>query len=434
MKISGWGKYPIAEATILQPQSSTEAKRIILSGQACLIPRGRGRSYGDSANASLVLQTKYLDHYIDFNAETGVLSCEAGVSLSEILDLIIPHGWMLPVTPGTSFVTIGGAIASDVHGKNHHHAGTFSNHLRSIDILLGSGQLVTSSPTLHPDLFRATCGGMGLTGLIISATIQLTSIKSSWINQKTLKASCIESLCDLFEQHHQDTYSVAWIDCMASGSALGRSLLMLGEHATEGGLAFKERIAFSVPMEPPFNVLNSFSIKIFNELYYRKSKATSGNTLLPFKNYFYPLDSLKNWNNLYGKTGFVQYQFVLPKSVGVKGLKKVLKVISDSGEASFLAVLKVFGPENTNYLSFPQEGYSLALDFKLSQKVVELIKTLDGLIIAMGGRIYLTKDALMSEKTFKLSYVNWDIFESVREKYGAIGKFSSNQSTRLGLQ
>ena len=434
MKISGWGRYPSVEASILQPHSSSHAREILLVNDVPLIPRGLGRSYGDSANATLVLQSNRLDHFINFNQETGILKCEAGISISEILALTVPHGWMIPVTPGTSFVTLGGAIASDVHGKNHHHAGTLSNHLLSIDILLGNGQLVTSSQSELPDLFQATCGGMGLTGLILSATTQLIRIQSSWMYQTTLRANCLEDLCKLFEQYQQSTYSVAWIDCLATGSSLGRSLLMLGEHSSEGGLEIKDRPTLVIPTELPFNILNSFSIKIFNELYYRKSSLAPTNTLLPFKNYFYPLDSIKNWNYLYGKVGFVQYQFVIPKAVGITGLRNVLKIISDSGEGSFLAVLKVFGPENSNYLSFPLEGYSLALDFKLSEKVIQLIKTLDESIVAMGGRIYLTKDALMSEKTFKLGYQDWEIFESVREKYGAIGKFSSNQSIRLGLQ
>lgn len=433
MKIYGWGRYPTIDAQVLLPQTQSVCVDL-LKGSQIVLPRGMGRSYGDSANSSTVIQSDYLDHFIEFNESTGVLTCEAGVSIREILELTVPKGWFVPVTPGSSFVSIGGAIASDVHGKNHHLSGTFSEHLLSFDLLLGTGEIVTVAKDSYPDLFRATCGGMGLTGMILSASIQLRPIKSSQIHQTTIKASCLEAVCEQFEVNHASTYSVAWIDCLASGRRLGRSLLMLGEHTQDGTLELARKKSLNIPLDMPSSILNHYSIKAFNSLYYHRTCSKTKTELVSFEPYFYPLDAIGNWNRLYGKAGFVQYQFVLPKAVGVKGLRQILEVIVKSGKGSFLAVLKAFGKKNENYLSFPIEGYTLALDFKMSEETVQLIKLLDSVVVEMGGRIYLTKDALMTETSFKKTYPHWEQFEEVRSKYGAIGKFASSQSKRLGLQ
>lgn len=433
MKIYGWGRYPTIDAQVLLPQTRSACVDL-LKGNKIVLPRGMGRSYGDSANSSSVIQTDYLDHFIELNESTGVLTCEAGVSIREILELIVPKGWFVPVTPGSSFVTTGGAIASDVHGKNHHLSGTFSEHLLSFNLLLGTGEIVSVTKDDYPDLFRATCGGMGLTGMILSACIQLKPISSSQINQTTIKANCLEAVCEQFEANHASTYSVAWIDCLASGKRLGRSLLMLGEHSQDGNLELGKKKSLNMPIDMPSSILNHYSIKAFNSLYYNRIFSKTKTELVSFEPYFYPLDAIANWNRLYGKAGFVQYQFVLPKAVGVKGLRQILEVIVKSGKGSFLAVLKAFGKVNQNFLSFPIEGYTLALDFKISEETVQLMKLLDSMVVEMGGRIYLTKDALMSETSFKRTYPQWQQFEEVRTKYGAIGKFASSQSKRLGLQ
>jgi decaprenylphospho-beta-D-ribofuranose 2-oxidase len=433
MKIYGWGKYPTIDAKVLLPQAHIECANFLKSNEIVL-PRGMGRSYGDSANSLTVIESTYLDHFIEFDVTTGVLTCEAGASIREILQLIVPKGWFVPVTPGSSFVTIGGAIASDVHGKNHHLSGTFSEHLLSFDLMLGSGEIVSVTKDVYPDLFRATCGGMGLTGMILSASIQLKPIQSSQIIQSTIKTNCLEEVCEQFEANHASTYSVAWIDCLAKGKQLGRSLLMLGEHSQEGTLGLGKLKSQNLPIDMPQSLLNHYSIKAFNSLYYHRVFSKTKTEKISFESYFYPLDAIGNWNRLYGKAGFVQYQFVLPKAVGVKGLRQILEVIVKSGKGSFLAVLKAFGGANENYLSFPIEGYTLALDFKMSEETVQLIKQLDSMVVEMGGRIYLTKDALMTETSFKKTYPQWEHFEEVRAKYGAIGKFASSQSRRLGLQ
>jgi FAD/FMN-containing dehydrogenase len=432
MKIQGWGRYPTMDAEVLVPSNNSECGEFIKD--KILIPRGLGRSYGDSSLGSIVLKSTRLDHFISFNQEIGLLSCQAGVSIHEILNLVVPKGWFMPVTPGSANVTLGGAIASDVHGKNHHIGGSFSQHLLSFELLLGSGERVTVTPSVRPDLFKATCGGMGLTGFILSATLQLIPIHSGFVSQKTLRANSLEEVCELFEVNALSTYSVAWIDCLAKGSKMGRSLLMLGEHSTNGELELSNQSKKSLPIDMPNWVLNAYSIRAFNFLYFNKSIFSQKKINMAYRPYFYPLDAIKNWNRLYGKKGFIQYQFVIPKAAGVIGLKRILNIISKSNKGSFLAVLKVFGKGNENYLSFPIEGYSLALDFKMESGIVDLIRKLDAMVMEMGGRVYLTKDALMSEQMFKLTYPQWELFEEVREKYGAIGRFASNQSRRLGLQ
>ena len=430
-KICGWGRYPQHDAYLHTP-SSCASLELIAKQQNSVLARGMGRSYGDSASALNVLQTTYINHFIEFDEVTGKLTAEAGITLREILKVIVPSGWFLPVTPGTSYVTLGGAIASDVHGKNHYIAGTFGQHVKSLSIFLGSGEVVTTSPQHHADLFHATCGGMGLTGIIMSATIQLLPIRSTFISQQTIKAGCIEAACELFEDNIDATYSVAWIDCLAKGKDLGRSVLMLGEHSKEGGLDIDLREPISVPFNAPSALLNRITMKAFNTAYWHKAKERFSN-VVPLMPYFYPLDAIVNWNKLYGKAGFLQFQCVIPKSDGIANMRKLLTEIADSGEGSFLAVLKQFGKANDNLLSFPIEGYTLALDLKLSESSQKIVSRLEDMVADMGGRIYLTKDAVMQEKTFKVAYPNWEKFESVREQYGAIGKFSSSQSKRLGL-
>ena len=430
-KISGWGNYPQQQAQLLTPTSSMLLSSIVKQ-ENMSIARGMGRSYGDSANATKVIQTLLCDHFIEFDEITGRLTAEAGISLREILRVIVPKGWFLPVTPGTSYVTLGGAVASDVHGKNHHIAGTFGQHVISLRMVLGSGDVITVSPQENADLFHATCGGMGLTGIIINVTIQLLPIRSSFIDQKTIKTDCIEAACEAFEHHRSATYSVAWIDCLSKGKSLGRSVLMLGEHADQGVMEIDLKQPVYVPFTAPSALLNRSTIKAFNSAYWHKFKDNRSSTIL-LMSYFYPLDSVGSWNKLYGKSGFLQFQCVVPKKDGVTNMRNLLSEISKSGEASFLAVLKQFGKANKNLLSFPTEGYTLALDFKLNSSTIKTVGRLEKMVVDMGGRLYLTKDAVMQEKTFKTTYPSWKEFESVRQKYGAIGKFSSSQSKRLGL-
>ena len=432
MLLQGWGRYSQLEVQVSLPLSKTHCVQDLQYGSP-LIPRGLGRSYGDSALFQKVLSTRYLDHFEAFDAVTGTLTCDAGVSLDDILRTFVPLGWFLNVTPGTRFITVGGAIASDVHGKNHHGVGTFCTQVERLSILLGNGECVIASPIHNADLFSATCGGMGLTGVILSATFSLRPIVSSDIVQTTIKAPNLESALDAFECHSDSTYSVAWIDCLATGASLGRSLVMLGEHSKEGTLIFQPKAPINVPCNLPISPLNHTSVQAFNTLYYGRIRQAKSTKRISLESFFYPLDSIANWNHLYGKSGFLQYQFVLPKIAGIPALREVLVHIAQSGQASFLAVLKVFGAQNSNMLSFPIEGYTLALDFKVEPSVFLLLEQLDQIVLHYGGRLYLTKDSRMSETTFKFSYSRWHEFEEVRALWHAHGKFASSQSRRLGL-
>ena len=431
--VSGWGGYGAQEAEVLSPLTRTGCSELLTRRSAPLIARGMGRSYGDSANSDGVLQTLYLDHFIELDEKRGVLTIEAGITLREILKVIVPKGWFLPVTPGTSYVTVGGAIASDVHGKNHHHAGTLGQHVSEITMLLGTGDIVTTSPTVLPELFHATCGGMGLTGVILAATIKLIPIRSSQMEQKSIKTRSLEETCEALGANAHATYSVAWIDCLTTGPLLGRSVLVVGEHSVNGGLDLAVKEPVNIPILTPGALLNSMTMRAFNTAYWAKAAHNKRQTV-PLLHYFYPLDAIGSWNRLYGKGGFVQYQFVLPKADGVANMRKILTKIAQSGAGSFLAVLKKFGPANQNLLSFPIEGYTLALDFKVSPFVIDLLQGLDDMVADKGGWVYLAKDSVMREASFKSTYSKWQEFEVVRKNYGAIGKFASNQSRRLGLE
>lgn len=433
MQIHGWGRYPQVEAQIETPTSVEDCIQVILNNHGTIIPRGLGRSYGDSSLANRTVGITGITATHEFNTNTGTLKCPGGTTFDEILKSYVPLGWFLPVTPGTRFITVGGAIASDVHGKNHHVQGAFSNHVSEIDLLLGNGEIVNVSPSLRSDLFHATCGGMGLTGVILSATFKLIPIASSRVVQTTVKLPNLESTLEAFEEYGDIPYSVAWIDSLATGENLGRSLMILGSHATDGIFSSTKGQAISIPFNLPSLTLNPLTVKMFNALYYHKIRK-SKTELVPFERFFYPLDSIGNWNRLYGKRGLLQYQFVIPKPVGVKGIQRLLSAIAESGVMSFLAVLKLFGKGNENYLSFPFEGYTLSLDFKVHPKSLKLLDKLDDLVLELGGRLYLAKDARMSESLFKSTYPKWFLFEEVRNNYHATGKFSSLQSKRIGLQ
>ncbi len=428
--LTSWGLHPQINA------QHTALPTVLSESQPLTSPciaRGLGRSYGDSALADQVIDCRNHRLFEAFDASTGELTCQAGVSLAEVLRFFVPKGWFLPVTPGTQYVTIGGAIASDVHGKNHHSVGCFSTQVDWLELLLASGELIICSEQHHRELFSATCGGMGLTGIIVRACFRLRPIQSSNITQTTYKAHNLQHALHLFEQHHQATYSVAWIDCLAAGDALGRSLLMIGEHAEQGALVPGSPPRLSVPCYAPGILLNRFSIQAFNNLYYQRVLTAVSQQTLHYQPFFYPLDGIANWNRLYGRGGFTQYQFVIPKSAGIEGVRAMLARISASQKGSFLAVLKTLGAANQNYLSFPIEGYTLALDFKLDADLFRQLDDWDALLLELGGRVYLTKDVRMSEQTFKQSYPQWQQFAEVRARYGAEGVFESLQSKRLGL-
>jgi decaprenylphospho-beta-D-ribofuranose 2-oxidase len=433
MEISGWGKYPVVDALVNSPQSNEQIKRLLADSDSAVIARGQGRSYGDSSLSSNILKSDQLDHFLSFNGSTGLLRCAAGVTLQEILDVFVPKGWFLPVTPGTKYVSVGGAVASDVHGKNHHLDGTFCDHVTSLKIVTGPESIVSCSRRNHADLFYATCGGMGLTGMITEVSLKLMPVNSAYMTTTTIKASNLDEAFELFETHQQARYSVAWIDCLSTGKSLGRSLVSLADHEEEGSLETAAAGKLAVPIEFPNFVLNKFSIQAFNTLYYRRVTRKESTARQHFDPYFYPLDGIRDWNRMYGKNGFVQYQFVLPTRSGLSGMTEILQAIAQSKRGSFLAVLKAFGKENKNYLSFPIEGYSLALDFKLDAGLFDFLDQLDEIVLKHEGRLYLTKDSRMSESMFKATYPDWKKLVDVREKYGITPYFYSRQAQRLGI-
>lgn len=434
-KYSSWGNFPVIDGESYFTRDYALLAKYLDEVDSC-IPRGNGRSYGDSALQPKMLSMLGFNRILSFDKGNGVLTAEAGVLFSELLEVLVPQGFFLPVTPGTKFITLGGAIASNVHGKNHHKEGAISAFTHELGLMLEDGRILTCSPTKNVELFRQTLGGMGLTGVILWVTLGLKKIQTSAIRQVNHKAKDLEALLGLFESSEASTYSVAWIDCQKSGKGLGRSILMLGEHALPEDLVGtsweKKPLSVhpnrytSVPFHFPKGLLNSWTVAAFNTLYFHKEIKQTRAFLTHYDPFFYPLDKILHWNRIYGKGGFLQYQFVIPFENGEVGLQRILEKIAGSGFASFLAVLKTFGPSAVpeSDLSFPEEGYTLALDFSFSQGIFELLDHLDSLVLDLGGKIYLTKDARMQAATFAKMYPQVKEFGS---------KFSSLQSSRLKI-
>ncbi|MBV9537442.1 MAG: FAD-binding oxidoreductase [Acidisphaera sp.] len=431
--ISGWGRYPVLDCAILEPASAIEAQQPLPEGA---IARGNGRSYGDSSlSPSATVFTRRLDRMLRFEPKSGILTCEAGVLLADIVALFVPRGWFPPVTPGTKFVTIGGMIAADVHGKNHHAVGSFCDHVRWIDLALGDGTVLRCSREEHSDLFAATCGGMGLTGLVLRAAFAMQPIANGWIEQEVKRAPNLRTVMQMFEASTGRTYSVAWIDCLAGGANLGRSVLFLGEHARttvpQISRPQPRRRSRAVPIDFPALALNRPSVRAFNTLYYARQKPGTG--LIDIDRYFYPLDALREWNRIYGARGFVQYQCVLPAETSAAGLAELLAASSRDGTPSFLAVLKLMGRSSFGHLSFPMPGYTLALDFPATEATMRLLDRFDAIVSAHGGRIYLAKDARVGRAAMQAGYPRLTEFREVRRRYGLDRRFRSAQSERLGL-
>ena len=433
MHASGWGRYPTIETLQYNPATRSALARVLDAAPGELLARGMGRSYGDASLAARSINMTRLDHFIAFDAERGELECGAGLTLAAILEVIVPRGWFLPVLPGTGFVTLGGAIAADVHGKNHHHDGSFSQFVDEITVMLTDGTLVQCSLGQNSALFHATAGGMGLTGIILAARLRLRAISSSYIDARRIAAPDLATALTLLEQHRQSTYSVAWIDVNQAGDKRGRALVMLGEHATGGGLVPASRRAFSVPVDFPTGLLGHPTTRAFNALYYWRGARQSPMRRVHYSQYFFPLDALRHWHRLYGKRGFTQHQCVLPNASAPQALRELLTTVTLSGLNSPLAVLKRFGAANDNLLSFPLDGLTLSMDFAMHPAALALLARLDDIVVAHGGRLYLAKDACMSRDTFVHGYPRWERFQEIREQYGALGRFASLQSRRLGL-
>lgn len=437
-----WGKYPEIEADVFEFNNIDKYVELV-GAKTHLIPRGMGRCYGDSALSKSILSTLKLNHLLDFDEEKGILTCEAGVTFEEIIRLYIPKGWFMPVTPGTKFITVGGAIASDIHGKNHHAKGTFSDHVYWMELIVPSGEILRCSKTENADLFALTCGGMGLTGVIVRVCFQLFAVESSYIRQESIKAKNLDEIMKIFEDSGSWTNSVAWIDCLAKGKSLGRSIMMRGEFAKVADLKTNSQKAnplkthkdgkLFVPFDLPSFTLNSLSVKAFNFLYYGKHPRGLKNSIVHYETFYYPLDAILYWNRIYGKNGFTQYQFVLPPATSREGLIAIIERIGQRKMGSFLTVLKLFGEQEENYIRFPKGGYTLALDFKINPKLWSFLDELDDLVLKFGGRVYLTKDVRMKHEMLVQSYPQANSFIEKIKLMDPDFKFASVQSDRVKL-
>jgi FAD/FMN-containing dehydrogenase len=442
--LSGWGRFPVETCRLFRPEKRASLAEILSSGQeTSYIARGLGRSYGDAAlnRDAGVIGMERLNRLIAFDPNSGVLECEAGVSLAEILEFFLPRGFFLPVTPGTKFVTLGGAIAQDVHGKNHHRVGAISTFILDFQLLTPAGDLLTCSPDHNPDVFWATLGGGGLTGLVVSARIRLQPVETAYVLVDYLKAAHLEeAIAAMAESDHLYEFSVAWIDCLARGSALGRSILMRANPALRSDLprddsdplSPRRRLQNSLPFDLPSGILNSISVRAFNALFYQRHRTIS-NQLVDFESFFYPLDFIHHWNRMYGGRGFVQYQLAFPLETSAAGLAHVLQRVSESGRGSFLGVLKRFGKADEGLLSFPFPGYTLALDLPVTDGLVPFLQNLDSVILRHGGRLYMAKDAATTAESFSAMYPRLDEFRAVKARLDPKNRFSSSLARRVGI-
>ncbi|MDR7054990.1 FAD/FMN-containing dehydrogenase [Pseudomonas koreensis] len=418
-----WGNYPFAPQSGRPCHWQADVRpqwQQLIESHGTTLPFGNGRSYGDSclAQSSHVLHLRPLNRFIEADWENGEICAEAGVTLGEILQLAIPRGWFLHVTPGTRHVTLGGAVANDVHGKNHHRYGTFAHSLVCFALHRSVQSPMICSPQENSQWFAATIGGLGLTGVITWVRVRLRKIQSSLIDSTRVRFNSLDDFFALSaEMDTRHEYSVAWIDCLARGNALGRGCFTAGDHSETGPLEVFARPLLSVPIRPPVSLINPLTLKLFNHHYWKRQPASRQYRKVPYSSFFYPLDNIENWNRIYGRKGFQQFQCVLPASVAAAALAELLKSIARNGGGSFLAVLKRCGDiSSPGWLSFPMPGTSLALDFPQNHELTKtLLPRLDAIVREAGGRLYPAKDAHMSGSDFRQAYPAWEQLEAMRD-------------------
>ena len=450
-ELAGWGRYPTLACQLATLRREDQLSERLVAGT--LIARGNGRSYGDAAlNPELTLSMLAMDRLLSFDAadaadpadeKSGLLSCESGVLLRDILAVYAPHGWFPPVVPGTAQVTVGGMIAADVHGKNHHQDGSFGSHVESLRLATGSGQVLNCSREENAGLFRATIGGMGLTGVVLSASFRMIRIESEYLSAETVGTRDLDTTMEALAASDDWRYTVAWIDGSAKGGGLGRGLVSRGAFARRDALPARistgrsrsaSRRELAVPVAPLSVALNDVSVRLFDALYNRVGRLRSGPRLVHYGSFFFPLDRVRDWNRLYGSRGFVQYQCVLPASESSRGLRAILERVASSRQIAYLGVLKLLGREGEGLLSFPMPGYTLALDFPVRSGTLDLLDALDEITAAHGGRVYLAKDARCRPDHVRAGYPNLPLFGEVRQALpGTRFEFSSAMSRRLEL-
>lgn len=408
-----WGRWPNATQRVLR---LTDRFAPLPSFAEHALPRGNGRSYGDVCldDGGTLLDARGLDRFIAFDPATGVLRCEAGVLLGTILDLFVPQGWFLPVVPGTRFITVGGAIANDVHGKNHHAVGSFDCHVRCFELLRSDGTRRICSSQENADWFAATVGGLGLTGLVTWAELQLRPVPGAWFDTETRRFDRLDDFFELSAQSEHDfEYTVAWVDCTTRGSALGRGIFSRGNHCAAPQAAKPPHEgSLRVPVTPPFSLVNGPTLRAFNWQHFHRAPKVMQRSLQHYRPWLFPLDGIRDWNRMYGPRGFLQYQCVLPPLAASDGVRELLDRIAGSGTGSFLAVLKQFGAiRSPGLLSFPRPGTTLALDFaNQGPATFELLDRLDEVVAAAGGAVYPAKDARMSGERFRGYFPAWRQF------------------------
>jgi FAD/FMN-containing dehydrogenase len=413
-RMLSWGRYPkVAHAHVHRPAWNDQVPAILKNvAPGSLLPFGLGRSYGDSClNAGReLIDCRRLNRILGFDEATGMIRCESGVSLSDIIAVFLPQGWFLPVTPGTRFVTVGGAIANDVHGKNHHRAGTFGGHVRQIGLHRSNDGLVRCNAEINSDMLRATIGGLGLTGVIAWADIELKRVAGPWIDTESIPFRSLEHFLELnCESNERFEYSVAWLDCFSGRNP--RGIFFRGNHAAGSGKNSHARLGPTIPFALPAWMLNRHSVKAFNSAYFNIHSARKGGSVVTYDSFFYPLDSIRRWNLVYGRQGFLQYQCVIPEN-NADAVSELLDRIARSGMGSFLGVLKQFGSgPPSGMLSFPRPGLTIALDFAMrGESTLELMQSLDEIVLQSGGALYPAKDARMSPALFEASFPRWREF------------------------
>ena len=448
-RLSGWGRTAWTVADVVRTTEPGVIRSTIGSAtERGVIARGLGRSYGAAAqNAGghvLELTSEHDPLGVDavLDPVSGLLDVASSVSIDSILRMCVPRGWFIPVTPGTRFVTVGGAIASDVHGKNHHFDGSFGQHVRSMTVMLSDGEIVELSPTVRPEWFWATVGGMGLTGVILRATVAMLPVESSRVRVETERLPDFDAVCAAMSTDGDDAayrYSVCWVDLLATGASMGRGVLTRGDHAPasevkgDDPLAYDPRLTVSAPGWVPNGLLNKWTIKAFNEAWFRKAPAKRHVGLESIPAFFHPLDGVNKWNRLYGPQGFLQYQFIVPLE-RTDVLRRVIENFSEARVASFLAVLKRMGPQNPAPLSFPTEGWTLTLDMAAGiPGLAELLARVDDMVLDAGGRHYLAKDSHVAPSAVRRGYPRLDAWRSVRDDMDPAGVWRSDLARRLGL-
>jgi decaprenylphospho-beta-D-ribofuranose 2-oxidase len=444
--LTGWGQIAPTVSEVIEPADPAHVAGLLRQlPYEGVIARGLGRSYNNAAQneGGRVIVTTRMNQITEFDPDTGLVTCEAGVSLEQLMVTALPAGWFVPVSPGTRQVTIGGAIAADVHGKNHHVAGSFAQHVPWFDLLLPDGQLRRVAPRADSDLFWATAGGMGLTGIILRAGVQLTKVETSRVRVDTVRTSDVdETMAYLSDTDDRYRYTVAWSDCLASGASLGRSVITSGNFAALSDLAPEDRrdpLAFrpaarlSAPPVFPSGLLNRYTVALANEAWYRKAPRRREGEIQTIAAFFHPLDGIRNWNRVYGPAGFRQYQYVVPFGAE-QTVRRSMEWISRVRAPSFVTVLKRFGPGDPGFLSFPMSGWTLALDFPAgTPQLGPLLDRLDDMVLAAGGRVYLAKDSRVSAEAFARMYPRLEEFRKLRAEIDPVGVLASDLSRRLGI-